>query len=120
MSTRTRIFRFFKSLRPTFGESNLDPVVYQWEDAKAAINELGMEMEMEPDHLAYLLSKNTILDDFVGRLTQMEDKFGEKLLTREKVIDPRFMPEAEMVDEYLRITIYLSGRRRVLAEYEMP
>ena len=118
MSTRTRILRFIKSLRPSFGESSVNHQVYQWEDAKSVINDLGMNMDER--QLAYLLSKNTILDDLVSRIAQMEKKFGEQLITREKVIDPRFDPRAEMVDEYMRITILLKGRERVLAEYEIP
>ena len=113
MSELNRLKRIVKSYIP---RTPRDPKRrYSYEDAHLMINDLGMSLS--PEALSFLVNTDTVLDDFVGSVYELEYKLKRKATTDLKTLDPELSPK--VYEEYGRIvfTATYDGEEWVFAEY---
>jgi hypothetical protein len=117
MSDFLRIKRLAKSFLPNLGKSRTQ--YYNFEDAKMMINDLALAIPA--DLLPKLLDSNTILDDFLTCIYQLEDAIGKKdVITEDMSINPVYKPKVYVDGEKIAFTAtygLLSKEEMVFAEY---
>ncbi len=116
MSEISRLKRLAKSLLSPI--SNRRSNYYSFEDAKMAINELGMSIP--PDLLAKMLDSDSILDDFLSNLYLLEDDYGKPVLNSSSEILPELQPKVYAEGQRLAFTVTYGTFRKqevIFAEY---
>ncbi len=116
MSEFSRLKRITKSLLPSLRKHREN--YYNFEDARMAINDLGMGIA--PELLLKLVGNDAILDDFIGSLYQLEDDFGKPVLNASSVILPELQPKVYTEGERIAFTVTYGTFRKqeiVFAEY---
>ena len=116
MSDFKRLQRLIKSAIPRFPRGS--EYSYSLEDARMMINDLAMSMS--PEALAFMTSKDTILEDFLECIYHMEDRVGKRIVTEFAVIDAKYHPQVYEEDGLLGFTIQHKNKEIVYAEYELP
>ncbi|MBX7241803.1 MAG: hypothetical protein K1X92_08645 [Bacteroidia bacterium] len=116
MSEISRLKRLAKSLISSLNKSRSH--YYSFEDAKMAINELGMSIP--PDLLAKLLDSDSLLDDFLSNLYTLEDDYGKPVLNASSAIIPELQPKVYAEGQRIAFTVTYGTFRKqevIFAEY---
>ncbi|WNJ21116.1 hypothetical protein [Pontibacter sp. G13] len=110
-----RFKRLVRSWMPNFSR----PVGkhHTLEDARNMITDLGMQMS--PKALDFLVSRDTILDDFLMAVYQMESEFRRPVVTPQATIAEDLEPKVYETDENIGFTIKHRGEEMVFAEYQL-
>lgn len=115
MSEFERFTRLVKSIIPRFSDSEYQS--YALADAKMMINELGLSMS--PATLAYLISKDDILDDFLDGVYALEKKAGGKVITDSATIMTDYDPKVYEKEDKVVFTAKIEGEEYLFAEYDI-
>ena len=116
MSEIARLKRIAKSMLPYFNTKRT--IYYNFEDAKMIINDLGFQIPAEM--LAQLLDSDTILDDFLSCLYQLEDDYGKSVLTESSVLLPELQPKVYVEGQRIAFTVTygtFAKKEVIFAEY---
>lgn len=119
MSELSRLQRLAKSLVPNFGKKR--ERYYNFDDAKMMINDLALEIPA--DMLAKLLDSDTLLDDFLMGLYQIEDHIGKKDVVLENhTLNPDYQPRVYVEENRIAFSLTygsLMKKEIVFAEYTL-
>jgi hypothetical protein len=115
MSEFKRLERLVKSLIPRIPRA--ENRQYQLSDARHMINDLGLQMP--PEVMAYLLSRDAILDDFIMSIYALERELGRKVVTDFGVIDEALDPKVYVEDGEVGFSVTRKGRELIFAEYSL-
>lgn len=117
MSELSRLKRLAQALIPNFRKQR--DRYYNFEDAKMMISELGMAIPAEL--FTKIIDNDSILDDFLNHIYQLEDEMGKKdLITEESTINPAYQPKVYVEDNKVAFTVtwgFLTKQKVVFAEY---
>lgn len=116
MSDFARLQRLAKSLVPRFGRDRTRH--YDHDDARNIINDLGLQIP--PRVLAFLIGSDTILEDFVNSLYELEAHLRKSVVTEYATLDSAFMPQVYVEPHQVGFSITHKGKEIVFAEYELP
>jgi len=116
MSELHRLQRIIKSVIPHTPRSA--DRRYDFGDARMMINDLGMELS--PKTLAHLVNSDTVLDDFIHSVYELEHKLGRKSTTDLSIFDPELQPKVYEEGKRVLFTIVIKGEEWIFAEYEIP
>ncbi len=116
MSELYRIKRIVKSLIPRTPRDSERR--YSYADARLMINDLGMDLS--PEVLAYLVDTDTVLEDFVGSVYELEYMLKRRATTEITTLDPELVPKAYDEPPRVVFTIQHDGEEWVFAEYTIP
>ena len=116
MSELDRFKRLAKSLIPRFPKG--EERQYHLEDARMMINDLGLSLS--PEVLNYLVTTDTVLDDFINSIYNVEQKLRKRIVTDFATIDTEWNPKAYMEDGTVAFTIKTRKHEVIFAEYELP
>ncbi|MEL6624890.1 MAG: hypothetical protein AAFQ83_05975 [Bacteroidota bacterium] len=112
-----RLKRLIKSVIPRFTTTSAGSR-YRLEDAKVMINDLGLQMS--PETLAKMLSRDDILDDFLMSIHELERDLKQKVITDFYTIDPLLAPKVYDLGKEVGFTIISrKGEEIVFAEYTL-
>ena len=115
MSEFKRLERIVKSLIPRIPRA--EDRQYQLSDARHMINDLGLQMP--PEVMAYLLERDTILDDFIMSIYALERELRRKVITDFDTIDEALDPKVYVEGNEVGFSVTHQGRELVFAEYRL-
>lgn len=119
MSELSRLQRLARAIVPNFGKKR--ERYYNFDDAKMMINELALDIP--PDMLAKLLDNDTLLDDFLMGLYQIEDHIGKRDVVLENhTLNPAYQPRVYVEGNQIAFSLThgsLMKKEVVFAEYEL-
>lgn len=116
MSDFTRLQRLAKSLIPRFSRERTRH--YNHDDARNIINDLGLQIP--PRVLSFLISSDTLLEDFINSLYALEDHLRKPVVTEYATLDSSFMPQVYVEPHEVGFSITHKGKEIVFAEYPLP
>lgn len=111
----SRLKRLAKSLIPRFPKGK--ERYYTPSDARMMINELGLQMS--PEVLKYLVSRDAILDDFINSIYQLEQEIRKRVVTEFGTIDHEYEPRVYVEGQVVGFSVTYKNEEIVFAEYEM-
>lgn len=114
MSTFNRLERIVKSW---VGKARRN-VYYDFDDARAILNELGLQMS--PEALAHMTSSDLIMQEFLDCVYAAEDVIGRDLIQHNKEINPLYEPKVYEEDGWIIFTITRRTKELVYGEFPMP
>jgi hypothetical protein len=92
--------------------------VYDQDDPRMIINELGLSMS--PDALVYMTENSTRREDFLMQIYAAEDELDVDLVRDNREIDPRWSPAVYEEDNKIVFTATVDGDEYVIAEFPFP
>ena len=92
--------------------------VYDQDDPRMIINELGMVMS--PDALVYMTENSTRREDFLMQIYAAEDELDVDLVQENREIDPRWYPNVYEEENKIIFTATVDGDEYVIAEFPFP
>lgn len=116
MSELDRFKRLAKSLIPRFPRG--DQRQYSLEDARMMINDLGLNIP--PEVLDHLVNTDTILDDFINSIYNLENKLRKRIITDFATIDAKWNPNVYVENGKVAFTISTKKEELIFAEYDLP
>ena len=116
MSELYRLKRIVKSLIPRTPRQAERR--YSYGDARLMINDLALDLS--PETLEYLVETDTVLEDFVLSVYELEYMLGRKATTEISVFDPGLSPKAYDESPRVVFTVQYEGQEWVFAEYQIP
>ncbi|RMG56200.1 MAG: hypothetical protein D6722_26840 [Bacteroidetes bacterium] len=116
MSDFARLQRLAKSLIPNFGRDRSRH--YDHDDARNIINDLGLQIP--PPVLAFLVTSDTILEDFVTSLYELEAHLRKPVVTESATLDSAFMPQVYVEPHQVAFSVTHKGKEVIFAEYDLP
>lgn len=115
MSDYKRLERMIRSLIPRFPRA--EDRQYSLKDARNMINELGLQMPA--DVLDFLVSRDTILDDFINSIHDLEAKLRRKVVNDHGEIDEELEPKVYVEEDEVGFSVTHKGKEIVFAEYPL-
>lgn len=114
MSNLKRFTRILKSWK---GKISRDEY-YEVDDAFMILTDLGLQMS--PETLEYLTSKDIFKNDFIDGIYAAEEKIGKMIIIDHQRIDPDYDPKVYEEGKEVFFTVKIKGKETVFAEFPLP